>query len=396
MENKAMIYNFGPDGSDACWAALTSSWTRFSKQQGTLNSWPVKSRRPTKKKKQNVVTATTTSRSPPPRPLPPASPKALKRRSGVQLQRTANEQLSSSAEVMEQTISEPPLTNGPCNCSQSVNSELPAEKNVTGNNNNNDDDVDVDDRDENSDRNKWKCNWAAVDVADQERQQLMLCAADSGSSTDIKEPATVYAEQPIKHALRDGGDRVSSASRPPTPSTAAQEPIEHALRDESDHVSSASRPPNPSTVAEQPDERSQQIVEGDRESTASSPPTTSFAVTEKLVDAEHPATVEVCAGYREVVSSPTLLTQFPLQMTLTADAAKPMVITVVPPPSSLRSQLNDNEECPVQPNLGIIVFSEKPLSKYEMKIKEIDNSIISYSKSFLSTVLFVVLLRVLF
>lgn len=36
MEKKTIIYNFGPDGRDACWAALTSSWTHCSKQQGKI------------------------------------------------------------------------------------------------------------------------------------------------------------------------------------------------------------------------------------------------------------------------------------------------------------------------------------------------------------------------
>ncbi|XP_050438567.1 uncharacterized protein LOC126844423 isoform X2 [Adelges cooleyi] len=39
---------------------------------------------------------------------------------------------------------------------------------------------------------------------------------------------------------------------------------------------------------------------------------------------------------------------------------------------------------------------DKPSFKYEMKIKEIDNNIVTFSRSFLGTVLFVVLLRLLF
>ncbi|XP_026818505.1 uncharacterized protein LOC113557273 isoform X2 [Rhopalosiphum maidis] len=438
MEKKTMIYNFGPDGRDACWAALTSSWTHFPRQQGTHNSWPAKSRRLTKKKKQNVLTTVTTSLSPLPQPLPSSSPKALKRQSGTQQWSTlVNDQLSSSVEVMTQTISEPPLTNGPCNCNQSVNSEPSDVKNVTGNNNNNDDD------DDDTEKNKWKHYKVVetIDVVDQKQQQLMLCVADSRSSVDIKEPTAVDAHQPIEYTLQNGGDHVSSMSHPPTLSTVTEQPIERGLQNGGDHISTEPRPPTPSTATEKPIERvlqngsdhapyishsptpstvaekqferalqnggDQILTEprtqgpftaiekpieralaniGDQVSTVSRPPTP-FTVT------ENPAMLKVDMGYRDEVVSPASWPQLSL-MTSTYDTENPIDITIVSPSS--QSQPNDDEECPVQSNSSMIVLSEKPLSKYDMKIKEIDNSIISYSKSFLSTVFFVVLLRVLF
>ncbi|KAF0766823.1 Uncharacterized protein FWK35_00016503 [Aphis craccivora] len=456
MEKKTIIYNFGPDGRDACWAALTSSWSHFSKQQGlnttqvscdssacsdveaqfkdttrALNSWPVKSRgRPNKKKRQNFLTTTTTSLSPPPQPLPPSSPRTLKRRSGVLQQRwvSVNDQLSSSVEVVKQTISEPPKTNGPYNCSQSVSSELSGVI-VTGNNNNNNNDDD--------NKNKYGA-VETIDFADRKQQQLMLCAADSGSWTDVNEPVAVdAAEQPIE--LRNEDDNVSSVSHPPTPpTTVVEQPIERTLPNGNDDhdVSADLRPSTPFAVIEQPIERTLPNGDDDHDVSADLRPSTPFAVIEKPIEralpngdddhdvsadlrpstpfaviekpieralpngdddhdvsadlrpltpfavAENPTMMEVVVSYREVVS-PTFRPQ------------NPTAITVVSPSSS-QSQPNDGKDCLVQSNSSMIVFSEKPLSKYEMKIKEIDNSIISYSKSFLSTVLFVVLLRVLF
>ncbi|XP_027849865.2 uncharacterized protein LOC114129349 [Aphis gossypii] len=502
MEKKTIIYNFGPDGRDACWAALTSSWSHFSKQQGlnttqvscdssacsdveaqfkdttrTLNLWPVKSRgRPNKKKKQNFLTTTTTSLSPPPQPLPPSSPRTLKRRSDVLQQQwlSVNYQLSSSAEVVKQKISEPPKVNGPCNCSQSVNSELSGVI-VTSNinNNNNDDDV-VD-----NDKNKYGA-METIDFADRKQQQLMLCAADSGSWTDVNGPVAVdVAEQPIE--LPNEDDHVSSVSHPPTPPTAVvEQPIEHARQIENHRVASTEfRPPTPFAVIEQPPieralpngdddhdvsadlcqltpfavieqpiERALPNGDDDHDVSADLCQLTPFAVIEQPIEralqpngdddhdvsadlcqltpfavseqpieralpngdddhdvsadlhpptpfavAENPTMMEVDVSYREVVS-PTFRPQLSL-MTSTTDADNPTAITIVSPSSS-QSQPNDGKDCPVKSNSSMIVFSEKPLSKYEMKIKEIDNSIISYSKSFLSTVLFVVLLRVLF
>ncbi|KAE9543946.1 hypothetical protein AGLY_001924 [Aphis glycines] len=427
-------------------SACSDVEAQFKDTTRTLNLWPVKSRgRPNKKKKQNFLTTTTTSLSPPPQPLPPSSPRTLKRRSGVLQQQwvSVNDQLSNSVEVLKQKISEPPKVNGPCNCSQSVNSELSCMI-VTSNinNNNNDDDV-VD-----NDKNKYEA-METIDFADRKQQQLMLCAADSGSWTDVNKPVAVdVAEQPIE--LPNEDDHVSSVSHPPTPPTAVvEQPIEHARQIENHRVASTEfRPPTPFAVIEQPPieralpngdddhdvsadlcqltpfavieqpiERALPNEDDDHDVSADLRPPTPFAIIEQPIEcalpngdddldvsadlrpptsfavAENPTMMEVDVSYREVVS-PTFRPQLSL-MTSTTDADNPTAITVVSPSSS-QSQPNDGKDCPVKSNSSMIVFSEKPLSKYEMKIKEIDNSIISYSKSFLSTVLFVVLLRVLF
>jgi len=250
---------------------------------------------------------TTASLSPPPQPLPPSSPRALKRRSGVLQQRWAstNDQLSNSVEVVKQKISEPPKTDGPCNCSQPVNSELSGAI-VKGNNNNNDDDF-VD-----NDKNKYGAT-ETIDFADRKQQQLMLCAADSGSWADVNKPVAVdAAEQPIERRNED--DHVSSEPHPPTPPAAVVErPIEHVL-------------PN---------------GDGDRDVPADLRMQTPFAVT------ENPTMTEVDASYREVVS-PTFRPRLSL-MTSTTDTDNPMAITVFSPSSS-QSQPDGGKDCPVQPN----------------------------------------------
>lgn len=304
------------------------------------------------------MTTTTTSLSPPPRPLPPSSPRALKRPSGVLQQRwvSANDQLSSSVGVVKQKISEPPKTNGPCNCSQSVNSELSGVI-VTGNNNNNNDDDVVD-----NDKNKYGA-METIKFADRKQQQLMLCAADSPTLwTDVNEPVVVdAAEQPTEVPNED--DHVSSVSRPPTPPAAAvvEQAIEHARQIESHRVASTEfRRPTPFAVIEQsPIERALPNGDDDHGVSADLRPPTPSAV------AENPTMMEVAVSYREVVS-PTFRPQLSL-MTSTTDADNPTAIIVVSPSSS-QPQPNDGKDCPVQSNSSKKNIVPIEISRFYLKL----------------------------
>ncbi|CAI6352456.1 unnamed protein product [Macrosiphum euphorbiae] len=513
MDRNSRIYNFGPDGRDACWAALSSSWGRCSNQQGSYNSRSVNSCRSSKK-----TSVFKTSLSPRPQPPPLSSPRVIKRKSSVQQPTIlTNNRLSSSGEVMKVTILEPPSSNDQCNCSQSGYSELPVVNGVTSNNNNNND----------NDKNNQKYEvLETIDFVNQKQQQL-VCVADSGSSIDITEPPTVYAEKPMLVLQNECDDTILSVSSPPTPSTANKQPIESAKQIEGDKVSSMSCPLTLSNTVEQSIESSNQIegdnvsslscpltlsntveqqiemvqqidgdnvssvscpltlsntveqqiemvqqIDGDKVSSLSCPLTLSNTVEQpfessKQIECEYVSSIScpltlsttteqqiervqqiegenvssvpcpvtmsiaieqqiesepqiksdpvisissllslsivveqpvvrklmaevVVANHNKV--SPVLSPQLPL-MTSTTYEENPIVLKVVSP----SPQPKDGNGCPVQSNTGMMVLSDKPaLSNYEMKIKEIDNKLISYSKSILCTVLVVVLLRVLF
>jgi len=256
---------------------------------------------------------------------------------------------------------------------------------VTGNinNNNNDDDV-VD-----NDKNKYGA-METIDFADRKQQQLMLCAADSGSWTDVNEPVAVdAAEQPIE--LPNEDDHVSSVSHPPTPPIAVvEQPIEHARQIESHRVASTEfRPPTPFAVIEQPIERALPNGDDDHDVSADFRPPTPFAVIEQPIEralpngdddhdvsadlhpptpfavAENPTMMEVDVSYSEVVS-PTFQPQLSL-MTSTTDVDNPTAITVVSP-SSLQSQPNDGKDCPVQSNSSKKNIVPIQISRFYLKL----------------------------
>lgn len=201
------------------------------------------------------------SLSPRPQSPPSSSPRTLKRKWGVQQPSTlANNRLSSSAEIMKPTVSEPPSINDQCICSQSGYSELSVGNGVTSNNNNNND---------NNKNNQEDEVLEMIDFVNQKQQQL-VCVADSGSSINNTKPATVYAEKPV-FVLQNECDYPNlSVSRPPTPSTPNKQPIEGSQQVECDYVSSMSYPLTPPTTVKQQIEKVQQI-EGDNVSPFSCP-----------------------------------------------------------------------------------------------------------------------------
>ncbi|XP_022171962.1 myb-like protein AA isoform X2 [Myzus persicae] len=494
MDRNNRIYNFGPDGRDACWAALSNSWSRCQYQQVSVTSRSVSSCRSIKK-----TSVLQTSLSPRPKPQPSSSPRTPKPKSFKQLDtqqqlKSANSRLSSSVEVIKQVISEPPSTNDQCNCSQSGYSELSVVNSVISNNNNNNDDK--------STHNLG--SMETVDVVNQKQQQLM-CADNSGSSVDITEPTTVYSEKPVIILQNECGDHIVSVSSPSTPSTTNEQQIENAQQSkgenvssvsselvqstankqltesaqqsEGENVSSVSSELVQSTANKQPIESAQQIedknvssvssililstankqpfkstqqiegenvssvscpltpsttvdqqfksvlqVEGDNVSSMYNPLSSSITIEQQIesvqnIEVENVSSVscqltmstaveQQINSEQQIKSDPVLSVSsllFPsmaaenLMMPEVTNVENLTALKVVMSSSQLQPLHEDDDECPVQSNTEIMVLSEKPaLSKYETKIKEIDNNIISYSKSILCTVLVVVVLRVLF
>ncbi|KAL5238413.1 hypothetical protein ACI65C_005823 [Semiaphis heraclei] len=249
--NNRIIYNFGPDGRDACWAALSNSWSRCSNQQGSFNSRSVNLCRPTKK--TNIL-------SPRPQPLPSSSPRTPKRKSFKQLAVQqqpilAKNRISSSVEVMKQVVLEPSSINDQCNCSQSGYSERSVVNSFMSNNNNNND----------NDKNNQKFEVLETDGVNQKQQQLM-CVTDSGSSTEITKLATVYAEKPVLVIQNEFCDHILSGSPSPTPSTSNKQPTESALQLESEKDSSISGPLVLFTANKQSFESEQQIESNEKHS----------------------------------------------------------------------------------------------------------------------------------
>lgn len=212
---------------------------------GSFSSRSVNSCRSSKK-----TSVFKTSLSPRPQSPPSSSPRTLKRKWGVQQPSTlANNRITSSVEILKPTISEPPSINDQCICSQSGYSELSVANSVTSNNNNNNN---------NNKNNQEDELLETIDFVNQKQQQL-VCVADSGSSINNTEPATVYAEKPVLVLQNECDYPILSVSRPPTPSTPNKQPIESAQQIENDNISSMSCPLTQSNTVEQPIECSQQV-----------------------------------------------------------------------------------------------------------------------------------------
>jgi len=121
---------------------------------------------------------------------------------------------------------------------------------MSNNNNNND-----------NDKNNQIFEVLETDDVDQKQQQLM-CIADSRSSTNVIKLATVYAEKPVLVLQNEFCDHILSESPPPNPSTSNKQPTESTLQIEGEKVSSISGPLVLFTANTESFESEQQI-EGD-------------------------------------------------------------------------------------------------------------------------------------